>query len=139
VKFQIDHADGGVPVTILRVEGDLDANSYEALIAEGRARYDAGARDLLVDLREVSYMGSSGLVALHTLAVVMDGLEPPDPESGWEAHHAIERSAAVGMQQHLKILAADSASASVPRVLARTGLDRFIEVHTDEAAAVAAF
>ena len=49
----------------------------------------AGATDLLIDLSDVTYLGSSGLVALHSLALLLAGREPPDPEMGWSAFHGL--------------------------------------------------
>jgi anti-anti-sigma regulatory factor len=123
-------------VTVIRLEGDLDASSYESLIEAGRVAVNGGARDILIDLRGVPFMGSSGLVALHSIALLLAGEEPPDLDGGWDAHHALQRSVEAGMQQHLRLL---GPGASVRRALERTGMTRFIEVHEDEAAAIAAF
>jgi STAS domain len=138
MKTTVDRVEGRVPVTVLRLDGDLDASNFESLIDLGRRLYDDGARDLLLDLRSVPFMGSSGLVALHSIALIFNGQEPPDPESGWEAHHAIGRSIDTGLQPHLKVLVPGPDSPP-GRVLQRTGLDRFIDVRTDEADAIAAF
>jgi anti-anti-sigma regulatory factor len=136
MKIEIDQAGGDVPVTILRLEGDLDAKSYEGLIEAGRKAINAGSQRLLLDMREVPYMGSSGLVAIHSLVLMLAGEEPPDPESGWSAHHSMAASAEAGMQQHLRVL---GPVASVQRVLERTGMTRFVEVYDDEATGIAAF
>lgn len=135
----VDRVQGRIPVTVLRVEGDLDASTYEALIDEGRRLYAEGDRDLLVDLRNVPFMGSSGLVALHSVALIFNGSEPPDLESGWAAHHAMEASVEAGLQPHVKVLIPDAPGSSLRRVMERTGMDRFIDVRTDEADAIAAF
>lgn len=140
MNITIEHGHGRVTVAIVRLEGDLDATNYEALIARGRELYDAGSRDILIDLRGVPYMGSSGLVALHAVALLFEGEQLPDLESGWEAHHAIARSVESGRaQEHTKLLASADPADSVRRVLSRTGMDRFIPVATDEAAAIASF
>jgi anti-anti-sigma regulatory factor len=136
MNIDVIQASGAVPVTILRLEGDLDAKTYLQLIDTGREVIAAGATDILVDLRGVPYMGSSGIVALHSLVLMLAGEEPPDPESGWSAHHAMASSVDAGMQQHLRLLGPGTA---VQRVLERTGMTRFIEVHDDEAVAIAAF
>ena len=39
----------------------------------------AGTRQLVIDLSNVSFLSSSGLVALHSAALVMRGDEPPSP------------------------------------------------------------
>jgi anti-anti-sigma factor len=140
MNITIEHGHGRVTVTILRLEGDLDASNYEELIARARELYGTGARDVLVDLRAVPYMGSSGLVALHAVALMFEGEQVPDLESGWEAHHAISRSVESGhAQEHTKLLAPADPAQSVRRVLSRTGMDRFIPVETDEAVAIASF
>ena len=136
MNIEIEQAAGAVPVTIMRLQGDLDATSYQALIDAGRDAVGAGATRLVLDLREVPYMGSSGLVAIHSLVLLLAGEEPPDPESGWSAHHAIAGSVEAGMQPHLRLVAPVP---SVQRVLERTGMTRFVEVYQDEASAVAAF
>lgn len=136
MNITLDKVTAAVPVTILRLDGDLDASSYESLIDAGRKAVDAGAHDILVDLRKVPFMGSSGLVAFHTIALLLSGDEPPDLEGGWNAHHAIQRSVESGMQTHLQLFGPGS---SVKRALERTGMLRFIPVHPDESTALAAF
>jgi len=135
----VELAEGRVPVTVLRVEGDLDSSNFEALIDEGRRLYADGARNLLLDQRAVPYMGSSGLVAIHSLALIFNGDEAPAPDSGWEAHHAIARSVESGMQPHVKVVLPAEPSSPLARVFERTGMNRFIDVRRDEADAVAAF
>ena len=136
MNITVDKVTAAVPVTVLRLDGDLDASSYEQLIEAGRKAADAGAHDILVDLRKVPFMGSSGLVAFHTVALVLAGEEPPDLEGGWGAHHAMQRSVESGLQTHLQLF---GAAATVRRALERTGMLRFIPLHEDEAAALAAF
>ncbi len=140
MNITVDQGQGRVPVTIIRLEGDLDATNYEDLIARGSELHAAGARDALIDLRAVPYMGSSGLVALHAVALLFEGGEAPDLEAGWEAHHAIARSVESGRaEEHTKLLVPADPAHSVRRVLSRTGMDRLIPIETDEAAAVGAF
>jgi len=136
VNISVDKVTGSVPVTVFRLDGDLDASTYEQLIDAGRKAVDAGAHDILVDLRKVPFMGSSGLVAFHTIALLLAGEEPPDLAGGWDAHHALQRSVEAGMQTQLQVR---GPVASVRRALERTGMTRFIPVHEDEAAAIAAF
>lgn len=127
---------GDGSVTILRLAGDLDAASFEDVIEKGRELYDSGVRSLLIDLSGVGYMGSSGLVALHSVALILRGQEPPDPESGWGAFKHVQTDVADGSQPHLKIVGAQG---GVLRTLQRTGMTDFIEVFDDEQAALDSF
>jgi hypothetical protein len=139
VDSTIDRVEGRVPVTVLRLQGDLDASNFEALIEQGRLLYVDGVRYVLLDMRGVPYMGSSGLVAIHTLALMLGGGEAPDIAAGWDSLHAIARSVESGMQQHLKVLLGDPPAAALSRVFDRTGMNRFIEIHRSEADAIASF
>jgi anti-anti-sigma regulatory factor len=136
MKLTTSLAQGRVPVTILHVQGDLDASSYKELIDKGQEIYQAGARDVLLDLGDLSYISSSGLVALHTIALLLRGGKPADPESGWDAFHAIDRDRDAGLQQHVKLL---NPQPKVDKVLGIAGFKQFFEVHTDLAAAIASF
>jgi anti-anti-sigma factor len=46
------------------VAGEIDANTHEQLRSQMLAAIERGARDLVVDLREVTFMDSSGLRGL---------------------------------------------------------------------------
>jgi anti-anti-sigma regulatory factor len=136
MNITIDQAEDRVPVTILGLHGELDASNYQEVIAKAREVYDAGARHILLDMSDVPFMASSGLVALHSIAVLLRGEEPPDPESGWGAFHAIDRDRDAGLQQHIKLL---NPQPEVDRVLEMSGLKEFFEVHTNQETAVASF
>jgi len=136
MKMSVARAPGRDSVAVLRLEGELDASNFEALIAHGQQLYEGGVRHVLLDMSGVGYMGSSGLVALHSLVLILAGGRPPDPEAGWSAHHSIGPPAEGGSQNGLKILAPQP---TVLRALERTGMSRFIAIHTDEEAALASF
>ena len=124
----------GSTVAVVSLEGELDASNFQDLIATGRQLYADGIRRLVLDLSGLRYMGSSGLVALHSLAVLLRGEEPPDPEFGWSAIHSI--GTGDDAQQHVKLVGPQP---QVDRVLERTGLKRYFEVHADRATALDSF
>ncbi len=128
---------GRVEITVLSLQGELDASNFERLIDEVRALFDAGARHLLLDLAELTFLASSGLVALHSIVRIMHGEPPPDPDSGWGALHSLGLDVSTGDTQREVQLAGPQAA--VARVLQRTGLDRLFIVHPDRATGIAAF
>lgn len=127
---------GRVLVTVLKPRGELDASNYQDLIAEARKVYDEGARDILLDLGDVSYMSSSGLVALQSMAKLLRGEELPDLESGWAAIRTIDRDRDTGVQAHFKLL---NPQPRVDSVLETVGLKRYLEIFSDLESALAAF
>jgi anti-anti-sigma regulatory factor len=129
-------AQAEVPVTVLHLIGELDASSYQIVIDKAREVYAEGTRNILLDLSEVPYMGSSGLVAFHSVALLMQGKTPPDPEEGWGALRSIDREREAGLQQHVKFL---KPQPRVERVLKMAGFDQFFEIYSDRQAAIASF
>ena len=136
MDITVKQMQGRVPVTVLQTHGDLDASNYQDLIAKGQEVYEAGARDILVDMSDTPFMGSSGLAALHSLALLVRGDELPDLESGWNVFHEIDRDRDSGLQKHIKLL---NPQPQVDRTLEMTGLKQFFEVHTDLETAIASF
>ena len=122
-------------VAVIALDGELDASNYRGLIEQGRALYAKGVRRLVLDLALLTYMSSSGIVAMHSLAVVFRGQEPPDPEAGWAAFHAISAETSEGIAVDQIRIA--SPNAAIDSVLERTGLRRILPVFADRRAALA--
>jgi anti-anti-sigma factor len=132
----VEQHDGDPPLTILALDGELDASNFAGLIDEVRGLYDAGTRRLLLDLTDLRFMASSGLVALHSIVRVMHGEAPDDAESGWGTFHSVGHDVADGgTQTEVQLCGPQPA---VQRVLDRTGLSRLFVVHPDRATALAA-
>lgn len=138
MEITVDQAQGRVPVTVMKLEGELEAKNYVNVIESGKEVYEAGTRDLLLDLTDLSFMSSSGLVALHSLVLLMRGEEPDDPEAGWSALHAIAEEVESGAQheEHFKLL---NPQPRVDKTLEITGFKKLFEIHTDREEAIASF
>ena len=137
LTISAEEVSGRVPITVLALEGELDASNFEQLIDEARQLYERGTRHLLIDLSGLSFIASSGLVALHSIVRTMRGEPPPDPDAGWDAIHSLGLDVSSGATQSEVQLAAPQPA--VARVLQRTGLDQLFTVHPDRASAIAAF
>lgn len=133
----VEGAEGRVPVTILTLNGELDASSFEGVIETIRVIYDSGGRHLLLDLTDLTFISSSGLVALHAALRLMRGETPPDLESGWAALRAVGEEADAGAAgTNVRLCGTREA---VQKVLDRTGLGGLFPSHPDRASAIAAF
>jgi anti-sigma B factor antagonist/serine/threonine-protein kinase RsbW len=133
----VEHTEGPVPVTVVALDGELDAASFESVIETVRGIYDSGGRRLLLDLTNLSFISSSGLVAVHSAMRLMRGEAPPDPEQGWEALRAIRDEVEGGaVTSNLRLCGTQDA---VQKVLDRTGLGGLIPSYADRVTALAAF
>jgi anti-anti-sigma regulatory factor len=99
MEISVVQAQGNVPVTLLRVSGDIDGATCRDLIAKGQEVFNAGERALLINLKYTSFISSAGIAALHTLSKIMRGAQPIESESGWETLHAIDGKRRSGRQK----------------------------------------
>lgn len=136
MEISVEQKQGRVPVTVLSLHGDLDGSNYQEVIEKGKEAHAAGAKYLLLDMTDVPFMGSAGLVALHSLARLLKGQEMPDPEQGWAALHSASLDSSRGKQPFVKIL---NPQPSVRRGLERTGMADFFEIYPDLDEAIASF
>ena len=136
MNISVSQAQGNVPVTVLKLDGQLDGQNYQELIAKAQELYNAGGRDFLLDLSNLTYISSAGLVALHSLALLARGEELPDTEGGWSAYRSMGRSAEAGMQKHVKLL---NPRSEIMNVLDMVGFGSVFEIYTNLDDAVNSF
>ena len=136
MNISVSQQQGNVPVTVVKVDGQLDGQSYQDLIAKARELYDAGARDFLLDFTDLTYISSAGLVAIHSIALLVKGEELPDPEAGWSAYRSMGRTSAAGLQTHIKLL---NPREDVKNVLDMVGFGNVFQIFTNLDEAVRSF
>jgi anti-anti-sigma regulatory factor len=134
MNITAEQSTARAPVTILRLQGDLDGSNYLDLIAAAKTAQQNGAKHLLLDLGGVPYMSSAGLVALHSAVLLLRGEQPPDPTAGWSTLKSVALDKPDTVQQFVKLL---NPQPRVTRTLEMSGLNVFFEIYTDEAAALA--
>jgi serine/threonine-protein kinase RsbW len=136
MALTIESVDSGAGprIAVLALHGELDASNYESLIERVRAGYEAGARGLVLDLGGLSFMASSGLVALYSAVRLMRGEPPPDPDLGWGVIHEMEDVT----DDASAVVRLAAVQPAVERVLDRTGLKRLFHVDPARQASVAA-
>lgn len=97
---------------ILRIAGDVTAASEPDLMASYQRAAEDGAGVVVLDFSSLEYMNSGGIGLLVTLLV--------------RAQRSGTRLLATGLSDHYR------------QILSLTRLDEAIEIHDDEAAAIAA-
>ncbi len=93
MDMQVETAQGRVPVTILRPHGRIDGSNYQELVDKTSQLVAGGAKYLLVDMKDVSFLSSAGLVALHSIILLFRGEKPTTGQDGWDALNNIDRDA----------------------------------------------
>lgn len=128
--------EGRVPVTILHLEGELDASTYTNVIKKAQEIYDGGARDLIIDLGRAPYISSAGLMSLHTVALIFAGQSLNPNSTGRPTFRSLDPNRDQLARQHVKLL---NPQPAVSQVLDTVGLNSFFEVFQDLEIAVKSF
>ena len=136
MNISVSQASGNVPVTVVKLDGQLDGQNFQELISKAQELYSGGARDFLLDLSDLTYISSAGLVALHSVALMSRGEELPDVEGGWSAYRSMGRSSEAGVQKHVKLL---NPRSEVISVLDMVGFSSVFQIYTDRDEAVNSF
>ena len=136
MNISVSQAAGRVPVTVIKLDGQLDGQNFQELITKSQELHSEGARDFLLDLSDLTYISSAGLVALHSVALMARGEELPDMEGGWSAYRSMGRSGEAGVQKHVKLL---NPRSEIMGVLDMVGFSSVFEIYTDREEAVNSF
>ena len=132
MEIIVSNEQGRLPVTVFRIKGDIDMATSEQLRAQARQAFEAGTRNLLIDLAGAPYMSSAGIRALNDIFGLLRG------DSAAESDEAMRKGLAAGTfkSPHLKLL---NPTRSVLQVLSMTGVDMFLEIHHNLKDAIASF
>jgi hypothetical protein len=99
----------------------------QALVAR-----EEGVGALIVDLHDVTQVGTAGLVGLYAVARLVQGAPPPDLEAGWATLHIMAEDRAP-----VSRLAVMSPRPRVRQALARGLFAELLIIHADVDAALA--
>lgn len=136
MEITVSQEQGRISISVIKVTGHLDGQTYESLISKAREVVEAGTRNILLDLTDLTYISSAGLVSLHTIALMTRGEELPDLEHGWSALKSMDRSRDGGLQKNLKLL---NPRPEITSVLDMVGFSTFFESFTDKQKAIDSF
>jgi anti-anti-sigma factor len=136
MEITVSHEQGRVAVVVVKVTGQLDGQTYQSLIEKARDAYEVGARDILLDLGDLTYISSAGLVSLHTIALMVRGEALPDTKKSWSTLKSMDKTRDGGKQQHFKLL---NPRPEILNVLEMVGFSDFFEVFTDKQQAIDSF
>ena len=120
LRIAVSQEHGNAPVTVLHLKGEIDANTQADLESKAEEVVGTGTQNLLLDLSEVTYMGSAGFRAIHAIAGKLGD----------------EQSATAIRSSHLKLL---NPSAEVSKVIKTLGFDSYLDIYEDINQAIKSF
>ena len=132
MDIEVTQRQSKMPVTIIHVKGNVDASTYEAFQAVAESEFNKGARFVLLDLGEVTYISSAGFRAISQIFKLLRGQLSP----------AVQTQMSRGLRDgsfkapNLKLLGPNS---RVLEALKLAGFDTFLEIHADLKEAIDSF
>jgi anti-sigma B factor antagonist len=120
LNFMVGQEQGNVAVTVLRVEGDIDAATHKSLQDKATEVVEGGATHILLDLGGVNYMGSAGFRAIHAMSNLLSD----------------EASSGLNKSPYLKLL---NPTDAVARVIKTLGFDVYLDIYQDRSEAINSF
>ena len=116
------------PVAIMRLQGSIDASNFVQIVDKAQEIYRNPARNLILDLSGVPSISSTGLAAIHKVALIYSGV--PDQMKHPDLTHNSNA------RKHVKLL---SPQPEVEKALENAGLKLFFKVFHDLDSALKSF
>ena len=112
MEITVSQEQGRISVSVIKLTGHLDGQTYESLISKAREIVEAGSRNMT------------------------RGEELPDLEHGWSTLKSMDRTRDGGLQKNLKLL---NPRPEITSVLDMVGFAAFFETFTDRQKAIDSF
>jgi anti-anti-sigma regulatory factor len=128
MEITVDLHQANEPVAVMRLQGGIDASNFVQIVDKAQEIYRNPARNLILDLSEVPSISSTGLAAIHKIALVYSGV--PDQMKHPDLTHNNNA------RKHMKLL---NPQPDVDKALETAGLKLFFKVFHDLDSALKSF
>lgn len=132
MEIEVRQENRRVPVTVVRVSGNVDSSTYEAFQAVGEQAVANGARFIVLDLTQVKYISSAGFRAISQIFKLLRGDLTPAEQA------ALSEGLRQGTYRspHLKLA---GPNARIIESLKLAGFDTFLEIYDSTREAIDSF
>jgi anti-anti-sigma regulatory factor len=117
------------PVAVMSIQGEINASNFVQVVDKAQEIYQNPARNLIIDLSEVSDISNTGLVAIHKIALIYSGVPKEKMEHPDQTHSSNAR-------KRVKLL---SPQPGVEKALETAGLKLFFKIFRDLESALNSF
>lgn len=123
MEINISIEQASEAVAVMKLTGDVNASNFMEIVDKARETYNNPARYLFLDLSDVPSISSTGMVALHKIALVYSGV-PQNVEEGENPDFTHSNEA----RKYVRILNPQS---EVDSALAKAGMKLFFKFYDD--------
>ena len=126
MEITVSIHEANEPVAVMNIKGNVDASNYVEIVNKAQEIYNNPVRNLILDLSEVPFISSAGLVAIHKIALIYSGGKQEVEQEGKETRPDFTHNA--NARKRVKLL---NPQPDVDRTLETTGLKLFFKVFDD--------
>jgi anti-anti-sigma regulatory factor len=131
MEIHVTFHQGKEPIAIMKLNGDINASNFIQVSDKAQELYLNPARNLVIDLSEVPSISSTGLAAIHKIALLYSGVpqkveQDANPDFTHSSH----------ARKHVKLL---NPQPDVDKTLEQAGLKLFFKIFKDLESALASF
>lgn len=131
MEIIISIEQGKEPIAVMKLKGEINASNFMQVVDKAREIYNNPARNLILDLSDISSISATGQVAIHKVALIYSGM-PQDVEEGENPDFTHSSNA----RKYVKLL---SPQPDVDQALTKAGLKLFFKVFNDLDSAIESF
>lgn len=123
MEINVSYHQGNEPIAIMQLNGDINASNFVQISDKAQELFMNPARYLVIDLSEVNSISSTGLAAIHKIALLYSGV-PQQVEEGVNPDFTHSSNA----RKYVKLL---SPQPDVEKAIETAGLKLFFKVYRD--------
>lgn len=134
IHVEIRQSDDNDVVAVMRLQGDINASNFMEIVNQAQGLYNNPARNLILDLGAVTAISTTGLVALHKIALLYSGV-PQQVETNTEEPRP-DFTHSSNARKFVKLL---NPQPAVDQALEKAGMKLFFKVFQDLETAIQSF
>lgn len=134
IHVEIRQSDDNDVVAVMRLQGDINASNFMEVVNQAQGLYNNPARNLILDLSAVTAISTTGLVALHKIALLYSGV-PQQVETNTEEPRP-DFTHSSNARKYVKLL---NPQPAVDQALEKAGMKLFFKVFQDLETAIQSF
>ena len=123
MEIEVSIHEAQEPVAVMRIKGKIDASNFVEIINQSQEIYKKPVHNLILDLSEVPFISSAGLVAIHKISLMYSGGQQEVEQEGKETRPDFTHNA--NARKRVKLL---SPQPGVDQILEMAGLKLFFKV-----------
>src|SRR5262245_32717464 len=124
------------PIAIMRIKGDINASNFLEVVNKAQELYNNPARNLILDLSEVTSVSTTGLVAVHKIALVYSGVPQEIDTEAATKDRRPDFTHSSNARKFVKLL---NPQPEVDKALEKAGMKLFFKVFKDLESAIQSF